>query len=286
MYSLKNLKIVLFILLITIFSNNLKSQKIKVDDFTVLAFYTGKNDMAHISFVKEANHYFDSLSIVKHFEYQSTDDWNRMTFDELSKYDVVLFLDTRPEDPDQRKAFQKYMEKGGGWMGFHFSAFSLEKSAYENNWSWYHDTFLGSGDYKSNTWRPTSAVLKRIAKNKFSPEKFINASPNEWYAWKNDLRRNNDIEILYAIDERSFPLGTGPKKHEIWTEGFYPIIWKNKNYNMIYSNIGHNDMDYEYQYEKNSVRTLSFTFRSKDYGDFIINAIYFLAKEKRRRFGL
>jgi hypothetical protein len=42
MYSLKNLKIILFILLITIFSNNLKSQRIKVDDFTVLAFYTGK----------------------------------------------------------------------------------------------------------------------------------------------------------------------------------------------------------------------------------------------------
>jgi uncharacterized protein len=74
-----------------------------------------------------------------------------MNFDELSKYDVILFLDTRPESSNQRESFQKYREKGGGWMGFHFSAFALDKSAYENNWSWYHNTFLGSSDYKSNT---------------------------------------------------------------------------------------------------------------------------------------
>ncbi|WP_449400395.1 hypothetical protein [Chryseobacterium wanjuense] len=55
---------------------------------------------------------------------------------------------------------------------------------------------------------------------------------------------------------------------------------------MIYSNIGHNNMDYEHQYEKDSVRTLSFTFKSKNYGDFIINAMYILAKEKKRRFDL
>jgi uncharacterized protein len=65
-------------------------------------------------------------------------------------------------------------------------------------------------------------------------------------------------------------------------EGFYPIIWKDKKYNMIYSNIGHNDIDYEHKYEKESVRTLSQTFKSKDYSNFILNALYLLAKEKRK----
>lgn len=286
MHSLKIRKVILFIFLITVLFNNIKSQNLENGDFhfKILAFYNAKNDIAHISYVKEANNYFDSISKVKGFEYQSTNDWSKMIFNELSKYDIVMFLDTRPEDANQRYSFQQYMEKGGSWIGFHFAAFALEKSAYENNWKWYHDTFLGSGEYKSNTWRPTSAILKRIIKNKFSSEKFIQTEPNEWYAWKNDLRKNKDIEILYAIDERSFPLGTGPKKHEIWTEGFYPVIWKNKNYNMIYSNIGHNDMDYEHLYEKDSVRTLSLTFKSKEYSDFIINALYLLAKEKRKRF--
>jgi hypothetical protein len=89
---------------------------------------------------------------------------------------------------------------------------------------------------------------------------------------------------LYAIDEKSFPLGTGPKPDEIWTKGFYPIIWTNTKYNMIYSNIGHNDMDYEHHYSKDEIKTLSSTFTSKEYANFITKAIYYLAKHKRERF--
>ena len=43
----------------------------------------------------------------------------------LSKYQVVIFLDTRAEDPAQRKAFEEYMKNGGGWLGFHFAGFAL-----------------------------------------------------------------------------------------------------------------------------------------------------------------
>ena len=35
----------------------------------------------------------------------------------MGRYDVVLFLDTRPEKAEQREAFAKYMEGGGAWMG-------------------------------------------------------------------------------------------------------------------------------------------------------------------------
>ena len=244
----------------------------------VLAFYTGINDMAHVSFVNEANIFLKSQ---RQLNYTCTSDWNKMTFDTLTKYDVILFLDTRPEQEEQRLAFQKYMESGGGWIGFHFAAFSLKNSAYDTNWDWYHETFLGCGEYKSNTWRPTPALLKRITKNGISAsDKKINAPANEWYAWKNDLRQNKDIEILYAIDESSFPLGTGPKSHEIWHEGFYPIIWKNKKFNMLYSNLGHNDMDYEHRHNKDTVSTLSSTFASKEYADFIIKSILILGKAK------
>src|SRR2546426_3712073 len=77
---------------------------------------------------------------------------------------ILVFLDTRPEDPAQRAAFQTYMEHGGAWMGFHFAAFALTPSAYPANWDWYHNTFLGSGSYVSNTWRPTSAILREIGR--------------------------------------------------------------------------------------------------------------------------
>ena len=50
---------------------------------------------------------------------------NNLNKEFLRRYDVVLFLDTRPEKPEQREAFQKYIESGGGWIGFHFAGFAL-----------------------------------------------------------------------------------------------------------------------------------------------------------------
>ncbi|PWS31332.1 ThuA domain-containing protein [Pedobacter paludis] len=251
--------------------------------FHVIAFYTAKSDLAHISFVHEANKWFPAMADKYHFSYDSTSNWDNLNAKFLSKYQVVLFLDTRPEKPEQREAFQKYVENGGGWMGFHFSAFALAKSAYPDNWDWYHNTFLGSGEYGSNTWRPTSAVLR--VENKKHPvtknlPKTFNASPNEWYRWQNDLRKNPDIKILLSIDSTSFPLGTGPKEYEIWKSGYYPVVWSNKNYKMVYVNMGHNDMDYEHKYDKTN-KTLSNTFDSEMEGKMIINSLIWLGTGKK-----
>jgi len=246
--------------------------------FKVIAFYTGREDLAHISFVHEANRWFPQMAAKYNFTYETTTNWSSLNADFLSHYQVVLFLDTRPEDPAQRLAFQKYMEHGGAWMGFHFSGFALTPSAYPQNWDWYHEQFLGSGEYVSNTWRPTSAVLRVEDANhpatRNLPETFKSA-PNEWYRWSNDLRTNADIKILLSIDPASFPLGTGPKPYEIWHSGYYPVVWTNTKYRMIYFNMGHNDMDYEHKYD-NTNRTLSHTFDNVMQDQLIINSLLWL----------
>ncbi len=267
------------IIILLLFLNEFSSFAQKKVDFSVIAFYTGKNDKAHISFVGEANSWFSEMGKKHHFVYDSTNDWNKMTTDFLEKYDVVIFLDTRPDSLAQREAFEKYMKKGGAWMGFHFCAFALTPSAFQQDWDWYHTEFLGSGQYKSNTWRPTSAILKVEDKNhptmKGLPQRF-KASPNEWYRWEKDLRENPDIKILASIDPESFPLGTGPKQHEIWYEGYYPVVWTNVNYRMIYINMGHNDIDYE----GGTNKELSKSFDNKVQNKMIINALFWLGKEK------
>ena len=180
--------------------------------FRVIAFFTAKKDDAHISFVREAMPWFPKIAAQYHFDYDTTSNWSNLDSTFLSKYQVVVFLDTRPEDPGPRAAFQKYMEQGGAWMGFHFAGFALTPSAYPANWSCYHDTFLGSGQYVSNTWRPTAAILRVEDRahpaTRHLPETF-RSSPSEWYRWQKDLRANPDIEILLSIDSASFPLGTG-----------------------------------------------------------------------------
>jgi len=262
----------LFCVIVTYAQSNTK--------FKVIAFYTAKNDQAHISFVHEANKEFPELAAEYHFTYDSTSNWSNLNAEFLSHYQVVIFLDTRPEDPTQRAAFQQYMENGGGWMGFHFSAFALTPSDVPANWNWYHNTFLGSGQYVSNTWRPTSAILRvedhKHPATKHLPETFKSA-PNEWYRWEYDLRKNPDIKILCSIDSTSFPLGTGPKQSEIWHSGYYPVVWTNENFKMIYFNMGHNDIDYEHHTNKN----LSHTFDSPMEKKLIIDALLWLGTGKK-----
>jgi uncharacterized protein len=247
-------------------------------EFRVIAFFTGRADLAHISFVHEANCWFPKMAAANHFTYDSTNDWNNLNEKFLSQYQVVIFLDTRPDSPVQRKAFEEYMNKGGGWMGFHFAGFALTPSEFPQNWDWYHNEFLGSGSYVSNTWRPTPAVLRVLDKNhpvtKNLPDTFRSAA-SEWYRWSNDLRKNPQIDILLSIDSSSFPLGTGPKLYEIWHSGFYPVVWTNKNYRMVYFNMGHNDMDYEHKTNKE----LSQTFSSPEENQLILNTLVWLGNK-------
>ena len=246
--------------------------------FRIIAFYTAREDPAHISFVHEANRWFPQMAAANHFIYDSTNDWNNLNLKFLSQFKVVIFLDTRPDDLAQRKAFESYMNQGGSWLGFHFSGFALTPSDFPQNWDWYHNQFLGSGSYLSNTWRPTPAVLRvldtthPVTRN--LPDTF-RSSANEWYRWTNDLRINPQIDILLAIDSTSFPLGNGPKPFEIWHSGFYPVVWTNKNYRMVYFNMGHNDIDYEHH----TNRELSQTFSSPMVDKLILNTLSWLGNK-------
>lgn len=247
--------------------------------FRLIAFFTGKHDKAHISFVMEANSWFPKMAVSCNFIYDTTSNWQNLNTGFLSKYQVVLFLDSRPETEDQRDAFKNYMDSGGAWMGFHFAAFSLTPSAYPQNWDWYHQQFLGTGAYVSNTWRPVPAVL-RVEDISHPATRnlpgIFRSSANEWYRWENDLRKNPEIKILVSIDSSSFPLGTGPKLHEIWQGGYYPVVWTNKQYRMIYFNMGHNDIDYENKTNK----TLSHTFGNVEQDKLILDALLWLGGGK------
>src|SRR4051812_17314669 len=86
--------------------------------FRVISFFTAKNDPAHISFVREANKWFLKMSDKHHFAYDTSQNWENLNKKFLSNYQVVIFLDTRPDSLNQRMAFQEYMEGGGAWMGF------------------------------------------------------------------------------------------------------------------------------------------------------------------------
>ncbi|WP_257447820.1 ThuA domain-containing protein [Archangium lipolyticum] len=235
--------------------------------FKVLAFYNGTWDAAHIDFVREANIWFPQIATQNGFSYTATNNWDQLNASNLAQYQVVMFLDDQPQTAAQRSAFQQYMQGGGGFMGFHVSAFTTSP----DSWSWYHNQFLGSGAFWSNTWGPTTAVLK--VENQTHPSTShlpatFTSAVSEWYSWSNNLRNNPDIQVLASVDPVSFPLGTDP--NQSWYSGDYPILWTNKKFKMLYANFGHNAMNYS------NNTPLSSTFASEIQNRFIIDGLKWL----------
>lgn len=241
--------------------------------FKVLAFYNASWDAAHISFVHECNRWFPLMAEQYGFQYDSTKNWANLNESYLAQYQVVLFLDDYC--PAAQKAeFEKYMRNGGSWMGFHVCAFNQDPSV----WDWYFNQFLGMGSYKNNTWEPTPAVLQVEDTNHPAtvnlPDTFRTA-PNEWYAWMVDLREKENIDILCSVHPSSFPLGTGTGAggaSEIWHEGYYPVVWTNTDYNMMYVNMGHNKVNYS------TNEDLSHTFDNEIQNQLILDALFWLAE--------
>ncbi|MCI3241892.1 ThuA domain-containing protein [Streptomyces spinosisporus] len=235
--------------------------------FKVLALYNGTYDAAHISFVHEANEWFPEQAAQNGFTYTASNNWDLLANGGVNQYQVVLFLDDLPQTAAQRTGFESYMRGGGAWMGFHVSAFTTDAQS----WDWYHNQFLGSGNFVSNTWGPTTAVLKvedhTNPATKNLPDTFT-SSVSEWYSWSNDLRKNPDIKILASVDPSSFPLGTDP--NQTWYDGYYPILWTNTKYRMLYANFGHNAMDYD------TNTTLSSTFASATQNRFLLDGLKWL----------
>ncbi|HEY0495215.1 MAG TPA: ThuA domain-containing protein [Kutzneria sp.] len=234
--------------------------------FTVLAFYTGRPDAAHIAFDNEAALWFPQAASRYGFSYRQTDDWTQLTDLTKARADVVMFLDDIPTDPGQRAGFQRYVEHGGAYFGFHYSGYNDE----DITWPWFDNTFLGAGKYADNTWSPTTAVLHTDARHPSTrrlPTTWT-AAVSEWYSWEFDLRKNPDIEVLASLDASGFPVGTDPAQS--FYSGYYPILWTNKRYQMLYANFGHDAMNY-------SANTpLSSTFADPVQDRFVIDGLLWL----------
>ncbi|WP_329482470.1 RICIN domain-containing protein [Kribbella sp. NBC_01484] len=255
-----------FVLLVSTLSVTPATAQVQAN-FNVLAFYSGTWDAAHIDFEKEANQRFPQFGAQNGFTYTATNNWDQLNNLTASQYQVVMFLDDSPHTDAQRTGFQRYMDNGGAFFGFHVSAYNDASGG----WPWFNNTLLGTGRFQSNTWGPTAVTLK--AENRSHPA-LVNtgatfqSSVSEWYRWQNDLRNNPDIQILASIDPSSFPVGTDP--NQTWYSGYYPIIWTNKNYKMIYANFGHNAMNYE------TNTRLSSTFDSPAQNQFMMDALKWL----------
>jgi type 1 glutamine amidotransferase len=203
--------------------------------FRVLAFYSTNVESDHVEFAEQAVGFFADTARRDHFEFHTTTRWDDLNTEQLSKYQVVLWLNESPHTQAQRDSFQQYMSHGGAWLGFHFAGYNDQ----DTHWPWFVD-FLGGAVFYSNNWPPLPAKLvvddKAHAVTKRMPASFT-APTNEWYIWKPSPRLSKDVKVLLTFDPANYPLGF----KDTLTAGDLPVVWTNTKYKMIYMNMGHGD---------------------------------------------
>ncbi len=234
----------LFILLFSILRLNAQSQGeypanyANGPRFKALIYWTQHAESAHVDFAKETVEFFKRLNFGDGFILEISTDFSQYPYDKLKEFDIVIMPDGYPGGKAERDAFEKYMENGGGWMGFHVSAYNDKHI----NWPWFVE-FLGGGTFYCNNWPPQPVLVELdnsahpVTKN--LPKSFV-AAESEWYQWTPSPRENKDVEVLVSIAESNYPFGI----KDVVNFGDWPIVWTNKNYRMIYLNMGHNEKTY------------------------------------------
>lgn len=203
--------------------------------FRVLAFYSTNVEGDHVEFATQAIRFFKDTARKDNFDFDSTTRWDDLLATNLSRYQVVLWLNDFPHSEAQRSAFQDYMSRGGAWLGFHVAAYNDR----DTHWPWLVE-FLGGAVFYSNNWPPLPAKLfvddRTHPVTAHLPASFISPA-NEWYIWKPSPRLNNRVKVLVTLDPANYPLGL----KDTLTAGDLPVVWTNTAYKMLYMNMGHGD---------------------------------------------
>jgi uncharacterized protein len=200
----------------------------------VLAFWSAGAEGDHVEFAREAAEFYQRVAAGR-WQFESTTNWNDLNAKRLEGIQVVLWLNDSPHAAAQREAFENYMEKGGGWIGFHGAAYNDGGT----RWPWLVH-FLGGTVFHGNNWPPLPAwvhvddpshpVTRGLPKRFLSPD-------NEWYSWRPSPRANPDVKVLLTLEPANFPLGL----KDTLTGGDVPVAWSNTKYRMVYFNMGHGD---------------------------------------------
>lgn len=210
----------------------------KAPRFKALIYYTQHAEEAHVQFAEQATTFFKKLNYGDGFVLDITTDFSKYPYEKLKEYNVIIMLNTSPNTKAERDAFEQYMENGGGWVGFHAAAYNDKNT----HWPWFVK-FLGGGVFYCNNWPPQPVLVEvdneehPVTKN--LPASFV-APASEWYQWTPNPRQNKDVEVLLSLSPKNYPLGI----KDVVNFGDFPIVWSNKNYRMIYLNMGHGDEEF------------------------------------------
>lgn len=164
------------------------------------------------------------------FAVDTTEDASVFHTDVLSKYQVVIFLNTTQDvlNKVQQYEFKRFIQAGGGYVGVHSAADT------EYEWPWYGQ--LVGAWFKSHP-KTQEATIRVEDPNHISTH-MLDAEWTRTDEWYNYRYVNPNVNVLLKVDENSYEGGDN--------DGDHPIAWYHEfdGGRAFYTGLGHTPESY------------------------------------------
>jgi type 1 glutamine amidotransferase len=152
------------------------------------------------------------LSSQHGFAVEATEDSSAFTATNLARFQAVVFLSVIGDvlNADQEKAFENYVQGGGGLVAVHAAIFGSR--ACEGDWAWY-------GNVIGCAFTNHSAIVPAVVKIEDPKHRSTAGLPKEWQRtdeWYNYTGTPRGIaNVLATVDESTYRGGTVGSDHPI-----------------------------------------------------------------------
>jgi len=148
------------------------------------------------------------------FAVEQTEDERAFTDRNLARYDALVFLSTTGEPiarQAHRRAFQRYIRRGGGFLGIHAASDSFSR------WPWY----VGLVGARFRRHAPGTSAAHVVVEDPGTPATrgvpSVWRRVDEWYAFRSNPRGR--VHVLATLDERTYDPGDAAMGAD------HPIAW-------------------------------------------------------------
>ncbi|MGW5177888.1 ThuA domain-containing protein [Streptomyces sp. NPDC004082] len=144
------------------------------------------------------------------FAVDATEDATAFTPANLARYEAVVFLSTTGDvlDPAQQSAFERYIGRGGGYVGVHAAADT------EYDWPFYGG-LVGAYFRSHPAIQPARVLVEDRGNPATSHLEATWDRTDEWYDYRSNPR--DRVHVLASLDESSYTGGS--------MGGDHPIAW-------------------------------------------------------------
>jgi cytochrome c len=163
----------------------------------------------------------------------------------LARFDVVVWISNTGDvlDDAEQAAFERYIQRGGGYVGIHAAGDS------DRAWDWYEDMVGGQfRDHPAGT--PTATIDVEDASHASTahlPTRWTRV--DEWYNYQqnprsypcfSDATKTCGVRVLLRMDETTYNAGAGRMGND------HPIAWCNEwdGGRAWYTGLGHTNESY------------------------------------------